>query len=306
MNLITNSGAGYIALPTVAVDLTDTAGRVANNGAAVTLPTFTPIVAGGKVVSIVCSAAGTAAWLTLPKITITAPTGAGPVQAVASFPAGSLPTATATIGSNGQLTNFTITNAGFGYVAVPTVALGSGSNGGTFISAANAPTARIALFNLVYTQNTAATATFANPSITTGVEIPASKKINALTLGNTTAINGIVGANYIQVKLQNNLEIFGNTTPFSFPTSIVTSPSILDLNNKSLLFSHPAYTGTLATVPAAPLFFFFGYVKNGPITYYSLGANVTRNFPFDAPVVLTTTNASLINMTGATATQYTI
>jgi hypothetical protein len=52
--------------------------------------------------------------------------------------------------STGGVESITVTNPGFGYVAVPTVGVGtvSGSaTGGTFTTVATAPTARVALYN---------------------------------------------------------------------------------------------------------------------------------------------------------------
>ena len=117
INLVTAAGSGYTAAPTVSV----TGGTVVNTGTTA----FNVTVNQGKVIAIYWT--GTQTYSTLPTITITG-TGAG---ATAAFPAGCLPTCTASITAARQL-NFTMTNSGFGYMSTATCNVGTGATGGTF------------------------------------------------------------------------------------------------------------------------------------------------------------------------------
>ena len=94
------------------------------------------------------------------------------MQATAEFPVGCLATANALV-TNASVSNFIITNGGFGYVSPSVGLVGSAS------IVAAIPTARIALYNLNYNFQTPATA---NVSNTQGAEIPSNGKLNNLAL----------------------------------------------------------------------------------------------------------------------------
>jgi hypothetical protein len=160
LNLVTGGGTGYTSVPTVTV----TGGSQVAGG---TAPTFTVVVAQGKVVSVYCTAGGTG-WLTLPTLTITG----GGTGATAAFPANCLATATVTLNNDpaattGTITNITVTNPGFGYEAAPTPTLATGL---ISASAAGALTSRVGLYDLSYTYNTLNTT---NPSYLNSAEVPA-------------------------------------------------------------------------------------------------------------------------------------
>jgi hypothetical protein len=87
-NLVTASGSGYTSAPTVAV----TGGTTIRG---FVRPTFTVTVAGGKVVSVICSGAGSG-FRTQPTLTLT---GGGGTGATAAFPDNSLAQATAVLPS---------------------------------------------------------------------------------------------------------------------------------------------------------------------------------------------------------------
>jgi hypothetical protein len=95
------------------------------SGTALSSSNFTVTVAGGKVVSVYLT--GTATYSVPPTLAFSAG------NATLEFPAGCWATATPIIGANGQISNFTITNAGFGYSVAPTV--GFGSTSGTALGA---------------------------------------------------------------------------------------------------------------------------------------------------------------------------
>ena len=146
LNLVTAAGTGFTSAPTITV----TGGNLVS-GTALTTFNFTITVNQGMVESVHLNTGTTATYSTLPTLSFTGGGGSG---ATLAFPAGCLPTATANIGSNGQLTSFTMTNAGFGYAGnAPAVGVGTTSgtaNGGTFTTVATAPVARIALYNFTY------------------------------------------------------------------------------------------------------------------------------------------------------------
>ena len=258
LNLITNPGSGYTAVPTITV----TGGNLIS-GSALTSSNFTITVNQGKVESVYLSG-GSGVYSTLPTLALTASPG---TTALLAFPATCLPVATANISPNGQLTSFTITNPGYGYVAAPTVGIGTTTataNGGTFTTVANTPTARIALYNLIYNFFAPATAATANADDAT---IPASRKINSLALnGNGNGLN-----------LANNLTIFGSTTPLTLVASLSSPGNIINLGGFNLNFTWNGYGGTTSTFASAGT---NAYIKNGSMSLVGRGGASTFNFPF--------------------------
>jgi hypothetical protein len=279
LNLVTNAGSGYTTAPTITV----AGGTQPVGAAALTSANFTITVNQGKVVSFYLT--GTNPYITPPTITLT---GGGGTGATVAFPANCWATATPVLGSNGQVTNFTITNPGFGYVVAPTCAFGNASatpTGGTYTTAATAPTARVALYNLTL-------ALFA-PATTAVVAsddaiIPASRKINVLTLSATG--NGLT--------LADNLTLYG-TAPLSLAASSVAPGNIIDLGTKTLTCSWNGYSGSTSSTFGATN----TYIKNGSMVLVGRGGGIsgsTFNFPFSGTVTwfsgsgTATTNGSTI------------
>ncbi len=260
LNLVTASGSGYVSNPTITV----TGGNLVS-GTALTTASFTITCNQGKVVSVYLNAGTSACYSTPPTLAFS--TG----SATLAFPAGCWPAATAIIGSNGQLTNFTMTNAGFGYVVAPTVRVGTTSgtaNGGTFTTVATAPTARIGLYHVIYSFFTPAPTNVVNAE---GAEIPANRKINSLALNGA----GSFGANFT-----GNLTIFGSggITQLSLISS--TNVQTLNMGGNNLLFTWNGYAGLSGSATQT--------VTNGSITLTTRGGGTTGstlNFPYDATFI---------------------
>ena len=253
LNLVTSPGSGYAAAPTVTVTGGGGTGAVA-----------TAIVCRGQVVSVNITTAGTG-YTSTPTFVFSS--GA----ATAAFPAGAIPTATATIDpALGMVTSFTITNGGSGYTAAPTVTL----TGGGFTTAATGPTARIGLYNLTLSYFSPATS---NAVHTESVFIPANRRINILALNSATGFG---------LNLTGDLELY-NTAP-------LTLTGNLDMGGNALTFSHPAYVGSSGGTTA--------YVSNGKITYKLFGATTsqTRTFPFNSYDGISGFNNHLLSMGSAT------
>jgi PKD repeat protein len=260
INLVTNGGSGYTAIPTI--NLT---GGTLISGTALTTSSFTIVVNQGKVISVYLTTPGTACYSTPPTLSFSS--GA----ATLGFPSGCWPSATANIGSNGQITNFTVTNSGYGYVVAPTAGFGIT---GTYSTVATAPTCRIALYNLTYNNFTPSPVAKINNE---GAEVPSNRKINVLTLGSPG-----LGANF-----NSNLELFG-TAPLTL------SSGVLDMAGSNLLFSWNGYAGTTGSLTTN--------INNAIITLTTRGGGTTGstlNFPFDATLTcFTGTGTSSAN--GAT------
>ena len=258
LNLVTNQGSGYTAVPTVIV----AGGTIASIG---TTPAFAVTMAQGKVVSVYLTG-GTQTYSVPPTISLSAG------NATIAWPANCWPAATANIGSNRQITSFTLTNAGYGYVTPPTVGFGATtgtSAGGTFTTAAATPIARVALYNLTI-GNFFPTTNLITQADVADV-IPTTRKINILTL--TTGGLGL--------SLANNLTCFG-TTPLSFIASPNGIGNVLALNGYTLTTTWNTY------VPSAFLSTFGAnnaYLQNGSMALYTRGGGnfgSTYNFPFSA------------------------
>ncbi|OYU78982.1 MAG: hypothetical protein CFE23_16185, partial [Flavobacterium sp. BFFFF1] len=260
INLITNAGTGYTSAPTVTV----TGGNLVT-GTALTTANFLVTVNNGNVESVYLNTGTTATYSTPPTLTITGGGGSG---ATLAFPSGSWPAATANIGSNGQLTSFTVTNSGYGYIAAPTVGVGTTSgtpNGGTFTTVATAPVARVALYNLTLNFFAPSTAAVVNGD---DAAIPSNRKINVLALaGNGNGLN-----------LTGNLVLYG-ATPLTLNASGNTPGNILNMGTNTVTSTSNTYAGTTGTVGATNSF-----VKNGSFVLMGRGGASTFNFPFGPTV----------------------
>lgn len=256
INLVTAGGSNYTSAPTITV----TGGNLVA-GTALASVDFTIITQQGKVVSVYLNTGTTALYSVPPSLSFTGGGGSG---ATLAFPAGCWPAATAIIGSNGQLTDFTVTNAGYGYVAAPTVGVGTTSGtpqGGTFTTVASAMFCTIGLYNLTIT--TVAPGNPATPSVEDAF-IPTNRKLNRLTLGAGSSAAG-------NLNLNGNIELFGSSNP------LVLNNGILNMGGNNLLCSSPLYIGAGGLDSA--------YVTNGSITLSSRGGpngGTGLNYPFDA------------------------
>ena len=276
LNLVTNAGSGYTAAPTVVVT-----GGTLVSGTALATTNFIVTMNQGKVVSVYLNTATTATYSVPPTLSFS--TG----NATLAFPAGCWPAATANLGSNGQITSFTMTNAGFGYAVAPTVGVGIVSPttaGGTFTTAASAPTARIALYNLTLNFFTPAAAAVVS---TDDATIPANRKMNNLSLS---------GAG-IGLNLTNNLVLFG-TAPLTLTASANAPGNVLNLGGNNLLFTWRDYAGTTSTYGATK-----AYITNGSMTLTGRGGGIfgsTFNFPFSGTVTVFTGGNTSTPVTGGT------
>jgi hypothetical protein len=267
LNLVTNSGSGYTAAPTVVVT-----GGTLVSGTALASSNFTITMNQGKVVSVHLNTATSATYSVPPTLSFSAG------NATLAFPTGCWPTATANLGSNGQITSFTMTNSGFGYAAAPTVGVGTTSGttaGGTFTTVATAPTARIALYSLTLNLFTPSTvAVVASDDAT----IPTNRKMNNLSLS----------GNGIGLNLANNLVLFG-TSPMFLTASTNAPGNVLNLGGNNLLFTWNGYAGTTTTYGATKT-----YITNGSMTLTGRGGGTTGstfNFPFSGAVTVFTGGA---------------
>jgi GEVED domain/Secretion system C-terminal sorting domain len=258
LNLVTAGGAGYTTAPTVTVS----GGTNINGG---TNPTFTVTVASGIVTGVQCTAAGTGSWTTLPTLTLTGGGGAG---ATCDFPAGCLPTATATV-SNGMIDNITITNQGFGYTVAPTTTLVGGGGAG-----ATAPTCSLGLYNLTLGFFTPAPGNAVHPD---DAVVPANRRINLLTM------NSQFG-----VQFNSNLEVYA-TAPLTLTLGAV------NMGANTLSFGSLGYAGQAGTTT--------NFVE-GQMVIRTVGGAVTRNVPFQGTLGLNPGTGSLT--TGSTITTWTL
>jgi hypothetical protein len=265
INLVTSSGSAYASAPTVTVT-----GGTLISGTGLGSANFTVVIAQGKVVSTYLNASTTAVYSVPPTLAFSSGT------ATLAFPAGCWPTATASIGTNGQITNFTITNPGFGYVTAPTVGVGTTTAtaaGGTFKTVASTFAARLALYNLTIGQGTVSTVVNNE-----GFEIPTNRKINALTM------NGPKGSVFTS-----DLRLFAASS------AITLTSGVVDLGSNTLFFEHPAYAGVTGSLTSS---------VNGKMQLNTPGGSLTRTFPFNGPVAVATGTGSNAT-TGSTVTSLT-
>ncbi|WP_396217110.1 beta strand repeat-containing protein, partial [Flavobacterium sp.] len=279
LNLVTNGGSGFTgtSAPTVAI----TGGTQPLGGTAYIATDFAVTVNNGKVVSVYLTNT-TKTYITPPTLTLT---GGGGTGATLEFPAGCWPAATAVIGANRQITNFMVTNPGFGYVVAPTVAVGNASatpTGGTYTTAITAPTARIALYNLTLNWFLPAVAAAVN---TDDAAIPANRKLNNLSLAGGLGLN-----------LTSGLTLYGSA-PLTLTASGVSTGNVLNLGGNNLFFSWNGYTGTTATFGATNV-----YIRNGSMTLTGRGGGATGNtfnFPFSGTVTVATGTGTTNISTGS-------
>jgi Secretion system C-terminal sorting domain len=246
-NLVTNGGSGYTSAPTIAVS-----GGTSLTG--VTNPTFTVVVAQGKVVSVIAASGGTF-WTSPPTLTVT---GGGGTGATAAYPTNSLATATATI-ANGAINGYTLTNPGFGYTAAPTVSL----VGGGFTTAATAFSA-CALYNLTLNFFTPAPSNAAHTDMSV---VPANGRINTLVVTNAVAGSGF----------SSNVEVYSST-------ALTFTTSLWNMGANTLTASHPAYAGFTGNATNN---------ISGTISLSTPGGSLTRTFPYEAPFIVATGTGSL-------------
>ena len=254
INLVTAGGSGYTANPT---GVTITGGTLLTGATAYVASDFTYVITGGVIRSVVLNASG-AKYVVQPTSITT--TGGGGTGATWSFGANAA-TATAVLNANGQLTNITITNAGGGYVAAPTVALTPVVVGETAASI----NARVDLFNLApgFFGATAITGVTV-PAAVNGVHneatnlansIPSNRRINNLATGGSTG-----------VKFTGDITLY-NGTPITLGTA-----GPIDMATNTLIFSHPQFVG-IATSNA------LHGVTVGSIELNGISAGGARTFP---------------------------
>ena len=282
LNLVTNPGSGYIALPTVIVT-----GGTLVSGTALATTNFTITMNQGKIVSVYLNTATTACYSVPPTIALSAG------NATLAWPEGCWPAATAIIGSNGALANFNITNAGFGYIAAPVVGVGATSGteaGGTFSTIAVTPTALVGTYALTTNWFTGGSVQMPQAD---DAFIPASRKIFTLSL------NG----NGSGLLLSNNLTLY-STAPLTLAASLATPGNIIDLGGYNLNFTWNGYAGS--AFPYYNAASGNAYIKNGSMTLTGRGGGTTGstfNFPFDVPVTVftgsgtVTTGTDILNTT---------
>ena len=281
LNLVTNVGSGYIALPTVTVT-----GGTLVSGTALATANFTITMNQGKINSVYLNSSTTACYSVPPTISLNGG------NATLAWPAGCWPAATALIGSNGALGNFNITNAGFGYVIAPTLGIGITSAtaaGGTFSVLASAPTAVLGLYTLTTNWFAGGSTNIAQAD---DAFIPANRKLFQLNLNGNG--NGLI--------LTNNLTLY-NTAPLTLAVSGGTPGNVLDLGGYNLNFTWNGYAGN-----AFPYYNVGNaYIKNGSMTLTGRGGGTTGStfsFPFDMPFQVFTGSGTVT--TGSDITRTTV
>ncbi|MFN0032123.1 MAG: hypothetical protein ACKVOR_08190, partial [Flavobacteriales bacterium] len=267
INLVTALGSGYTGAPTAI----SVSGATNISGGDYVLADFTYVVQDGKLVSCYLNNV-TKTYDVAPTITLTIPSGAG---ATVAFPAGCWPAANAVVGGpNGMITNFNVTNAGFGYRATPAVGL----SGGGFTTAASAY-ARCGFYALNYQS-------FTPPGYPTviyeGPEMPASRMLFQSTFNN-----------FLGTSIYHN----GGLTYLGAAPLTLTSGKI-DLNGGNLVFANPAYAGTTGTLLA----------KFRNIDYVELNlpgvAATTRTVPIGTGIALANGANTVAFTNGPTITKY--
>jgi trimeric autotransporter adhesin len=273
LNLITNPGSGYLVAPTVTVT-----GGTLVSGTALSTTNFTITVNSGVVESVYLT--GTATYSVPPTLTLTASPG---VTATLAFPASCWATATTSIGANRQLNNFVITNPGFGYVVAPTVGL----LGGTFTTAATAPTARVGLYNLTLNNFSPSPAPVASGE---DAAIPANRKINILNLGAFSA----------GLNLTSSLTLYG-TAPLSLNASPNAPGSVINLGGNNLNFTWNGFGGATSTFGASN-----AYITNGSMSVTGRGGASSFNFPFSGTFNWFAGSTPTAVTTGSSVTRVTV
>ena len=258
-NLVVAGGTGYTSLPTITVS-----GGTSLTG--VTNPTFTVVVAQGKVVSVIAAGGGTF-WTSPPTLTVTGGGGSG---ATAAYPTGCLATATATV-AIGAVKSYTLTNPGFGYTAAPTVGLVGG--GATTVASAFSV---VAFYNLSLNFFSPAASNVAHTEA--GV-MPANRRINVLSVINAVAGSAFTG----------DVEIYA-------AAPLTLTNSLLSFGSNTLFASHTTYSGNGTSSSTNNI--------SGNIKLSTPGGSLTRTYPFDAPFVAVMGTGSLA--TGSTVTSLTV
>jgi hypothetical protein len=181
-----------------------------------------------------------------------------------------------------------MTNAGFGYVAAPTVGFGPTTGtilGGTFATAATTPTASVALYNLTLSNFTPSTSVVANGD---DAAIPTNRKINILTLASFSA----------GLNLSSGLTLFGSA-PLSMTAG--ANGAIINLGGNNLFCSWSAYAGASSTFGATN-----AYIKNGSMSLTAKGGSATLNFPFAGTFTWASGTTPTVASTGSNFTKVTV
>ncbi|MFN0032122.1 MAG: hypothetical protein ACKVOR_08185, partial [Flavobacteriales bacterium] len=267
INLVTAIGSGYTGAPTAI----SVSGATNISGGAYVLADFTYVVQDGKLVSCYLNNQ-TKTYDVAPNITLTIPSGAG---ATVAFPAGCWPAATPVVGGpNGMITNFNVTNAGFGYRATPAVGL----SGGGFTTAASAY-ARCGFYALNYS-------TLTPPGYPTvmyeGPEMPANRMLFQSTF------NNFLGTS---IYLNGGLTYLGGVP-------ITLTSGKIDLNGGNLILANQGYAGI--TGGLFNRFVNYGYIEmNLPGT-----ASTTRTVPAGSGIAINNGANTVAFTNGPTITKY--
>ncbi len=260
---ITSTATTYTGAPSA---IAITGGTLIAGATAYALGDFAYVVANGRLLSVTLTS--TAAKYSTPPTSFSL-TIAGGAAATFAFPAGSFARFTAALNPAGQLTNFNVVDAGFGYIAAPTVALAT-ANAAAFETAAGAPTARVGLYNLTLnnfaasavngiTNNTVSTFAQHNEGTNLAGFIPTNRRVNILTV-----------AGGLGLVLAGNLNL-----PQSGATSLVLTSGIVDLGGNTLTYNNPTAFGQSATAA--------GFIANGTVELNSINTTtLIRTFPFRA------------------------
>jgi len=235
-NLVLAQGSGYTSMPTVNV----LGGTAIGTGDPLT---FQVNIALGRIISVYCTG-GTQAYVVPPALTITGGGGAGATIGWGT----AWPLATANLNSNGILTGFTITNAGFGYLTAPGVVISDPLPGEI---GASSPTCRIQQYGLkfgVFAPQTSAVL------VNAGAAIPANNRL--------LSIEAVSGGGII---LTSNVQLYGENP-------LIFNNGFIDGGSFGISCSSYKYEGTTGNENS----FFY----NGPLTLTLPGgqANAVRTF----------------------------
>jgi Secretion system C-terminal sorting domain len=264
LNLVINSGSGYTSIPNIGL----TGGvLLPSSPIPASYPTFSVVVAQGKVVSIYSSTGGSN-WLTLPTLSII---GGGGTGATCAYPAGCLATATAGI-KNGKVNNFTITNPGFGYTFDYTnLPIKINLQGGGYTIPANTPIGNPTYYKVALLGS--------NVAHSESAMIPANRKIDNLEIDNPMGVN-----------FTGDIELYGRDP-------LALTSGVINMGTKILYISHSEYNGNYPIGNSSVA---------GTMKLNSPGGAVNRTFLFDAKLSVNTGSGSLSSgstLTTLTATQ---
>ncbi len=245
VNLVQAQGTGFSSATTI-----DVSGGTLISGAAMVAADFQVNVAQGRVISVYYTGSLTKIYSVPPTLAITTGGGAG---ATVSWGPGdnAWPTATANLNAAGQIASYTVTNAGYGYVAATAVVspFAALSAPGAGEAAATTPVVRIGVHTL---QQGFFTPQTTNPYSTFGAMMPGNNRVGAIISTSGCSIGA-------------NTEVFGETP--------LTLTSVIDLGGFTLRASSFTYVGQITTVG--------GFLFNGTVELSLPGGQATaiRTFP---------------------------